>query len=450
MLSTREMQTHLGVSRNTVREALDRLDADGYIVTRQGVGTFVTLQVPVAPKPRVRRCVDKLVPSSQAYQFLKAQAIEARSQGGIAFRPGIPALEFFPLAQFNGCFRQSDWAGELLDYPQKAGLSSLRSAIANRLRQTRGIACSPEQVIITLGAQAAFALILRVLLHDDDAVIIEDPCYPNLLSLLRSHDARIVPVPVDDDGINADMLRNVQAKAAFVTPSHQYPTGAVLSLERRVELLGWAAERGAWIIEDDYDSEFNYTGRPLPPLQGLDDNHRVIYVGTFSKVLSPALRIGYIVVPESLIAAFEAAHEIMGAAPPIPIQAALARFIDRGHLGRHVSKMRTIYDERRRFVSSRLAGPSGSPFTIRDSARGLHLIAQLPPTLSDVSVSAKAAEAGVALPALSKYYVQTSAQNGLVVGYAGASIPAAEAAIDALFDTIISEGSLTGPFTVGR
>lgn len=432
MLSSRELQTHLGVSRNTVTEALNQLDAEGYIVTKRGVGTFVSPEVRQLPKRRLREQPEKLVPSQQALHFIDAQATATDMIGGAAFRPGLPALDSFPLAQFKACFEPADWAAEPIEYPQRSGLPALRNAITTRLRQTRGVACSPEQVLITAGAQAAFSLIFTVLLHDGDAVVIEDPCYPNVLSLLRSYAVRIVPAAVDDAGMNVDEILKVQAKAAYVTPSHQYPTGAVLSLKRRLDLLQWAARRNAWIIEDDFDTEFNYTGHPQPPLQGLDEERRVIYVGTFSKSLSPALRVAYIVVPESLVAVFEAAHEITGAAPSTPIQAALARFIERGHLGRHISKMRKIYDERRRFVSAALANAKGSPFTVRDSASGLHFIAELPASLPDTEVSAKAAQVGVAMPALSEYYIAKPALNGVVIGYAATPIPQARAAIDAV------------------
>lgn len=436
MLSSRELQTHLGVSRNTVTEALNQLDAEGYIVTRRGVGTFVAPNIRQFPNRRKREQPEKVVPSDQASRFIAAQEFASDAAGGIAFRPGLPALDFFPIAQFKSCFSSSDWGGELLDYPQRAGLPELRNAIANRLRQTRGVACTPEQIFITPGAQAAFSLILRVLLNDADAVVVEDPCYPNAVSLLRSHHAQIMPIAVDDAGMDVDQMRKIHAKLAYVTPSHQYPTGAVLSLNRRIDLLQWATRRGAWIVEDDYDSEFNYTGRPQPTLQGLDDNHRVIYVGTFSKVLSPALRVAYIVVPESLSAAFEAAHEITGAAPSSPIQAALARFIDRGHLGRHISKMRKIYDERRRFVKQYLEHSKLSPFTVRDSASGLHFIAELPASLPDYAVESAAAEAGVAMPALSGYYLGKPTVNGVVIGYAATPVPAARAAIDAVLKNI--------------
>lgn len=438
MLSSRELQRHLGVSRNTVTEALNELDAEGYIITRRGIGTFVATDVTVKRRKNAER-MPSVVPSEQAMQFIAAQAAATDTDGGLAFRPGIPALDSFPLVQFRGCLKATDWTGVLLDYPERAGLPALRNAIATRLRQTRGVACSPEQIFITTGAQAAFSLVFRVILHDGDSAIVEDPCYPNVLALLRSCRANIVPISVDDDGIRAGDLQNVQAKLAYVTPSHQYPTGALLTLARRVELLEWARRRSAWIVEDDYDSEFNYSGRAHPTLQGLDDHQRVIYVGSFSKVLSPALRVGYIVAPETLCDAFEAAHEITGAAPSVPLQAALARFIERGHLGRHISKMRKIYDARRRFISSYISVAKDLPFKVRDSASGLHFIAELPESMPDRVIADEALKVGVVMRALSSYYVGEPLLNGVVIGYAATPVHVAQAAIDALLQQIAAK-----------
>lgn len=436
MLSSRELRMHLGVSRTTVTEALNQLESDGLIVTRRGSGTFVASAIREPVKKRATEPAETLVPSDQALRFIAAQRMLTNGSGGAAFRAGLPALDSFPLAQFRASFEASDWMGHSLDFPERAGLLSLRTAIATRLRLTRGVACSPGQVFITSGAQAAFALIFRALLQEGDRVAVEDPCYPNVLSLLHSHKATIVPVPVDDDGLLVDALYETRAMCVYVTPSHQYPTGAVMPLSRRIDLLNWATLRDSWIIEDDYDSEFNYSGHAHPTLQGLDETHRVLYVGTFSKVLSPALRVGYVVVPEGLVPAFDAVHEITGTAPASPLQAALGRFIARGHLGRHISKMRKIYDERRCAVSRYMTAPKGSPFTIRDSASGLHFIAELPRSIPDVAVSALAASIGVALRPLSDYYIGEPRLNAVVVGFAATTPAAARVAVHALLKQV--------------
>ena len=436
MLSSRELQSHLGVSRNTITDALSRLHAEGLLITVRGVGTFVESQILGFSKERAPAAPLRAIPSRRAAQCISAHPLARNENGTIPFRPGLPDLTLFPFAQFKAGFSTSGWGTELLEYQRGLGLEALRRAVAERLRQTRGVACSQEQIMITAGAQAAFSLIFDVLLNPGDAVAIEEPGYPNVRSVLEASGATILPVPTDEEGIDVSRVRQSNAAVAYVTPSHQYPTGAVLSLERRLALLDWASNRKAWIVEDDYDSEFNYTAQAQPALQGLDENHRVIYVGTFSKVLSPALRVGYMVIPDALRPAFEAAHEITGAAPSTFMQSALARFIDGGHLGRHIVKMRKLYDERRRFVRAQLE--NGSVFKVRDTGSGLHFIAEIPSALRDVDVAAAAASQGVVLPALSQYFAGDPTANGVVVGYAATAVTDAQSAIDSIHTALSS------------
>ncbi len=355
ILSSRELQTHLGVSRNTVLDALEQLHAEGYLVTVRGVGTFVASRIGQRSQPARNSGERAVVPSEFARRALSARELAANLQTTAPLRPGIPALDLFPSAQFRRSMVAAEWTPEIVDYGGPFGHAPLRAAIAGRLRQTRGIVCSPEDIMITSGAQAAFSMIVRILLNRNDRVIVEDPGYPSVRATILAHGANLFAAPVDNAGIEVRSFARRRAKLAYVSPSHQYPTGVVLSLDRRFALLDWAAKCEAWIVEDDYDSEFNYTHRPQPALQGLSEGSRVIYVGTFSKTLSPGLRIGYIVVPPILRAAFEAAQQVLGGAPDFIVQAALARFIEGGHLARHIAKMRKIYDERRRFVSAELA-----------------------------------------------------------------------------------------------
>ena len=427
ILSSRELQRHLGVSRNTVTEALAQLLSEGYLASVRGVGTFVAANVNRRQASSSRARDPHEVPSRAAAAFISAQPLAANMRENLPFRPGLPALDLFPFSRFRSCFHVGDWETGILDYPEACGHHPLRDAIAKRLAQTRGVTASPDQIVITGGAQAAFSLIASVLLKSGDATIIEEPGYPSVRAALMARGVRLLPVPVDEAGIDVSKFRNRPARLAYVTPSHQYPTGAVLTLERRFALLDWAQKHDAWIVEDDYDSEFNYTGRPQPALQGLGDGRRVVYVGTFSKVLSPALRIAYVVVPRALKAAFEAAHQVLGGPPDAILQAALARFLERGHLGRHIAKMRRIYDERRAFVSAEFL--RSNAVRIRDSRAGLHFIAEFSREIPDATVTARAAARGIVLPALSSYFAGKPSLNGVVVGYAATSIARAKNAL---------------------
>jgi GntR family transcriptional regulator/MocR family aminotransferase len=432
------MQRHLGLSRNTVVDAIDQLHAEGFLTTARGVGTFVSqhLDRKTGRVPKLRH--PTVATSALAKAYVDAAPLTDTLGRVAPFRPGLPALDLFPSSQFKRCFRSQDWTHGVLDEPDSFGFLPLREAIARRLEQTRGVACGAEQVLITSGVQAALSVIATVLLRAGDAVIVEDPSYPNARAVFKARQTRIVPTPVDRSGVNAALFPRDGARLVYVTPSHQYPSGAVLSLERRFGLLQWAQKHGAWILEDDYDSEFNYTGRPQPALHGLAAGRGVLYLGTFSKVLSPALRIAYLVVPRELRRAVEAAHRVDGLIQNTILQAALARFMSEGYFGRHITKMRKIYDERRRFASESLTAAGGGAFHIRDSRAGLHFIAELPAHIGDVSFSARARKRGIIAPPLSRYFLGSTPENGLLIGFASAPLPSARAAISTLASLIQS------------
>lgn len=425
ILSSRELQTHLGLSRNTVVQALEQLHAEGYLITMRGVGTFVADFAQAQPSIAFDKPETGIRTSHVVTAALEIQALAENLHASRPFRPGVPALDCFPSDGFRRCIKVDDWQGSALDYPDPQGHEPLREIIARRLRQTRGIECSPKQIFITSGAQAAFSLILRALLNRGEAIVLENPGYSSVRAMLTARGARIIPAPVDDCGIDVSAFSRRSARLAYVTPSHQYPTGAILSLERRFALLEWAQKYASWIVEDDYDSEFNYTGRPQPALYALAQGGRVLYVGTFSKVLSPALRVAYIVVPRDLTGALRALQVVDGGAPELFVQAALARFIRDGYFGRHVAKMRKLYDERRLFVSREL---SRGGFAVRDTRAGLHFVAEAPEKVRDVEISAAAASEGLIVPALSSYCHARPVRNGLVIGYAASTLPQAKMA----------------------
>jgi GntR family transcriptional regulator / MocR family aminotransferase len=430
ILASRELQTHLGLSRNTVVTALSQLQSEGYLISVRGAGTYVAEILEGRPRTSPDGADEETVPNARAQRLIDAAPLASNLQFSVPFRPGIPALDLFPSVLFKRSVANAEWNAPTFDYPRPFGDVRLREALTARLHQTRGISCSPGQIAVVGGAQAAFALIARVILCAGDPVAVEETGYSNVRAIFAAQRARIVPIRVDESGLDVRVLAKRRARAAHVTPSHQYPTGAVLPLERRLALLEWAAARDAWIIEDDYDSEFNYTGRVQPALHSLDGGRRTFYVGTFSKVLAPGLRIAFIVVPSALVRSFEAALTVMGSPPSTIVQQALAVFIERGHLGRHVAKMRKIYDERRRFLSGELV--RAIDCTVTDTAAGLHFVAHLPPELSDEDVAARASEKGLIVPPLSGFFHRSPSGNGLVVGFAATPIPAAKAAVDTL------------------
>ncbi len=436
VLSSRELQTHLGLSRNTIVSALAQLQAEGHLVTLRGAGTFVadTLHRGSIQRDPVPKA--DFVPTDAAASFIGAEFLAANLDRAVPFRPGIPALDLFPAKQFRQGFLAAAWTTKSLDYPPPLGEPRLREAIAKRLHQTRGVGCSPAQILVTHGAQAAFALIARVLLKKGDAVLLEEPGYPSIRAILAAENMQLLPAPVDESGLDVARFSKRRATLIHTTPSHQYPTGVILSLERRTALLDWASANESWIIEDDYDSEFNYAGIPQPALYSLDGGNRVLYVGTLSKVLSPALRLAFIVLPDSLRLAFAAAQQVTGGQPSTLIQLAVARLMESGHFGRHIRKMRKLYDQRRLAVRSELDRLLGGSISIQDTKAGLHLVVHLSKHVPADRVSERALQAGIVIPSLSEYFMGRPFLNGLVLGFAATPIAEARVAVAKVADII--------------
>jgi GntR family transcriptional regulator/MocR family aminotransferase len=433
--STRELASDLEVSRNTVMEAFAQLVAEGYLESTTGSGTRVSSVLPdhlLTARAEAERAVH---PPPEPRLSLSGQLIAGvppvpgRSwRRPVAFYPGIPAYELFPATVWRQLLVRH-WSDgrnrELLDYGHPGGYAPLREAIADYLRISRRVSCDANQVIVVGGSQQGLDLAARVLLDPGESVWVEDPGYPGARSVLTVAGARLVPVPVDDEGIDVEegRLRCRNPRLAYVTPSHQYPLGHTMSLMRRLRLLEWATSADAWIIEDDYDAEFRYSGRPLPALQGLDDYGRVIYAGTFSKSLFPSLRLGYLVVPRALVDVFLTARALTDRHRPTLDQAVLADFLTEGHFLRHLRRLRSAYAQRQAVLREALDRHLHHVVNVPSDAAGTHLIAWLPDNLSDSLISDRAAEDGTSAAPLSHWAIERTDMNALVLGYTGFSLP---------------------------
>ncbi|WP_433478113.1 PLP-dependent aminotransferase family protein [Spirillospora sp. CA-142024] len=420
---TRELARRLAISRNTVGVAYDRLAAEGFLTSRVGAGTFVretgsaARSAPAASPLRPRGIWDEV------------SAWPARMPGiRWDFRAGLPDVRLFPYEAWRrimaGLLRPSSLA-DPASAGDPAGLPALREAIARHAGLSRSVRANGRDIVVTAGIQQAIDLIVRVLLEPGDVVAVEDPGYPPVRMLLTAAGMRVRGVPVDAEGLRVDALPG-EARAVYVTPSHQFPLGMPMSLPRRRALLGWARRRDALIVEDDYDTEYRYGGRPIEPLQSLDEDGRVLYTGTFSKIMRPVLRLGFLVAPPSLHHAFRMARYVSSWHAELPAQAALARFIDEGLLARHIRRSRREYLARHERVTELAGGLLGDRLTLVPSEAGLHLSATLPDGTDDAAIAAKALDAGVGLFALSEFAVSAPAAPGLVFGYGAVTPPEIE------------------------
>lgn len=429
---TRDLAQQLGVSRQTVLNAYDQLMAEGYLSGKVGRGTFVSASLPLAPARPARPGLLRPL-SERGVSFTGPQAYLNIHEGDArAFRIGMPALDIFPFGIWARLeARRWRKASADLGYGDPAGYRPLREALALYLRAARGVQCTPEQVIITSGSQQALFLIATMLLSPGDQAWVEEPGYRGINASLRGAGAMACPVAVDAEGLRVEdgARRWPQAKLAYVTPTHQLPLGMTMSLQRRLELLAWAAERRMWLVEDDYDSEFRYTGPPLASLQSLDRAGSVLYVGSMSKVLFPGLRIGYLVVPEALGDAFAQGKAILDRHTALMPQAVLTDFINEGHYGRHIRRAREAYAERRQVLLDAIERHLPDELAPGCADTGLHLPVSLPAGRDDEAVARAGAARGLELRALSQFCNESPPEgrarpSGLLLGFA--AIPPAE------------------------
>jgi GntR family transcriptional regulator / MocR family aminotransferase len=427
--STRQLAKSLSISRTTVTQTYDRLLSEGYIETVVGSGTFVCSQLPddllhSAPVPSSGTTTRVPVQLSK-YGVSLAQTENVprvpEPDLYINFRYGRPAFDQFPIELWRKllsrhCSSNLEW----LDYSRDVlGYKPLREAIAKYLSRSRAVNCHPDQVLVVNGTQQALDLIMRLFIEPGNVIAMENPGYLSARLIFETQGAKLLPVPVDESGLVVEDLARAkeQIRLVYVTPSHQFPTGAILSLPRRLELLTWSSTTGALIIEDDYDSEYRYGDRPIPALQGLDKSDSVLYIGTFSKVLFPSLRIGYLVLPKSLVSVFARAKWLSDRHLPLLEQQVLADFIEEGHLERHIRKMRTVYDKRRQVLAKAFNKNFGEKATILGEQAGIHFMVQLQTPFSDEEIIKCAEQAGVGIMSAAPHYLKQPSMGEFIFGY---------------------------------
>jgi GntR family transcriptional regulator / MocR family aminotransferase len=411
--SSRTLASELGIARGTVVTAFQMLAGEGYTVSAGARGTVVNVALPRAGKSK---------PSAEPAE-IGGKSISTPPTPPL-FRVGLPALDAFPRKQWTRIAarvaRQLD--GEQMANPNLhdvMGYEPLRGAIASYLRIARDITCSADQILITAGFQGALGLIIQALLKPGAKVWVEDPGYFFARNLLQQAPLRLVGVRIDDGGLNvASAIRSApDAALALVTPSHQFPLGMTLPIERRLALLDWADRQRAWIVEDDYDCEFHHRGLPPPALKSLDRSGRVLYAGSFSKVLFPGLRLGYLVLPGAIAERFARTASAAFPTPPIMIQKSVETFMSQGHFGRHLSRMRTLYTERRKALAAAMESSMRQYIEIRLQDGGMHFVAWLRGAVSDTEIVERLGRQGIGPAPLSRCSLRASGHNGLMIGY---------------------------------
>jgi len=429
--SSRALASELGLSRIPILSAYSQLLAEGYLESRSGAGTFVSTSLPeqlLSIEYRGNGASSKS--TSGPRRLSNRSAILPRFNpapwlfGWGAFAVSQLALDHFPFRIWSSLMTRHCRKIRIssLHFSDPAGSLEFRKTIANYLRTARAVNCEPEQILIVNGSQQALEISARALLDRGDRVWMEEPGYALARQVLQMAGCELVPVPVDEEGMNVNAGTKLcrKARVAFVTPSHQFPLGVTMSASRRLQLLDWAQSTGSWIMEDDYDSEYRYETMPIASLQGIDRHSRVIYIGTFSKTLFPSLRLGYMVVPPDLVDRFVAVRHAMDIYPPHLYQGVLTDFIREGHFARHIRRTRVLYQERRNTLMDALRDQFGQRVQLLGGEAGLHLVAKLPKGIKDKQVALHAAKQRLWLWPLSPHYLR-EAQQGFVLGFGSTS-----------------------------
>ncbi len=427
--STRSLSLELGVSRIPILNAYAQLLAEGYFEARPGAGTFVSATLPEQSAKgttlgfAVRRTPSESPAVSRHSQLLSNRASTPWTYGSGAFSVGQLAFDHFPMRVWSNlvCRHARRIRVSSLNYSDPMGSRVFREAIASYLRTARAVHCEWHQILVVSGSQQALDLSARVLFDPGTRIWVEEPSYGLMRHALTSAGCELIPVPVDDNGL--DVAAGIglcrHAKGAYVTPSHQFPLGVTMSASRRLQLLDWAKRAGAWIVEDDYDSEYRYESMPIASLQGLDRNSRVVYIGTFSKTLFPALRLGYLVLPPDLVDHFAAVRRALDIFPANLYQEVMTDFINQGHLARHIRRTRLLYAERRTALVEAIRREFGTKLEICGSEAGMHLVVRLPKGLNDGEIAVRAAQRKLWLWPLSPCYLGKAPGPGFILGFAG-------------------------------
>ncbi len=447
--STRGLASELGISRIPVLSAYAQLLAEGYFQSRVGAGTAVSSSLPdqtVLPESRKRRAPGLHYgpgPLAKHPELLDSLVNPPWRRGWGAFGVGQVAFDQFPFQVWNSLVtrRCRNVSSKYLEYGDPMGAKKLREAVATYLRTARGVRCEGEQIMFVSGSQQALDLCARALLDAGSRVWMEEPGYRFARNVFALNHCRMVPVPVDLEGLNvaAGIKRCRDARAVLVTPSHQYPLGFTMSASRRLELLDWAERSRAWILEDDYDSEYRYENMPISSLQGLDRRARVVYIGTFSKVLFPSLRLGYLVIPGELVERFRTVRLAMDIGPATFSQLVLADFIEAGHFSRHIRRMRLLYHERRNALLNSLRRALGPGLQVTGEQAGMHLCVILN-GIRDREIAQRAAQANLWLVPLSSSYGGKVSQQGFILGFGSTSVEQMPGAVRRLQAMLELEG----------
>jgi len=436
--ATRDLARATGVARVTITQAYRQLEAEGFVESRVGAGTHVAAG-PAAPatgdrqphfQPHLtawgRRAVEvgRSAGSAEVGRSARSAGMADSSRPEIDFGLGRSFAELFPYGVWRRLLARylSTDDAMLSHYGSPAGFFPLRQAVADYLGRARGVRCAVEQVVIVSGAQQALDILARLLLNPGDEVVVETPGYRDAFTLFRLHGARLVGLPVDEGGLPVDRIpADCQARLAFVTPTHQFPKGGTMLLARRLDLLAWARQREALIVEDDYDGDLRYDGHSLAALQGVDGDGRVVYLGTFSKVLFPALRLGYLVLPPPLVTPFVRAKDLVDRGAPTLTQAAVADFLAEGHFERHLRHLRRLYGQRRAALVAALRRHLGERVRFSPVAAGLHVMLFLEPDMDEARLVRTAADQGVRVNPGAPYHLQRPAPPSILLGFSGLS-----------------------------